>query len=178
MEELIHVPLMLRVPGAAKKEVADSPLSMLHLAPTLLEAADVSIPPAFAGHSLWGPLRRGENHDEVAISECVAGCTNPFLAANRLGPRVLAVRERRFKLVLHFDPPMEGLYDLKADPQERSPLPVDAEKPVRRRLLEQALAHVRRSVSQRDPEARLQARLRDLRLEWKKPADKTARLAS
>lgn len=178
MEELIHVPLLVRVPGAAKREVSSSPFSTLHLAPTLLEAADVPAPSAFEGHSLWQQLQQGGGHEEVAISECVAGCTNPFLPANRLGPRVLAVRERRFKLMIQFDPPAESLYDLEADPDELSPLPPDAEKPVRRRLLEHARAHLSRSVGRRDPKARLQARLRELRLEWKKPADKAASLAS
>ena len=43
-EELIHVPLLLRVPRAAKREVAHSPFSLLHLSPTLLDAAQVAVP--------------------------------------------------------------------------------------------------------------------------------------
>ena len=39
-----------------------------------------------------------------------------------MGPRVLAIRESRYKLVLHFDPASENLYDLEADPGEQSPL--------------------------------------------------------
>jgi len=38
--------------------------------------------------------------------------------------------------------------------------------------------HLQRSSRQRDPSARLQARLRDLRIEWKKPADKAPLVAS
>jgi arylsulfatase A-like enzyme len=178
MEELIHVPLLVRVPSAAKREVSKSPFSMLHLAPTLLEAADVPVPPAFEGRSQWELLRQGRSAEEAAISECVAGCTNPFLPANRLGPRVLSVREKRFKLVLHFDPRAEYLYDLEADPREQAPLPAGAEQTARRRLLECAREHIRRSISKRDPATRLQARLRELRLEWGKPTDKAAPLAS
>ena len=178
MEELIHVPLLVRVPGAGKREVSKSPFSMLHLAPTLLEAADVAVPSAFEGRSQWRQLLHGDSPEEVAISECVAGCTNQFSPANRLGARVLSVRERRFKLVVHFEPFAEFLYDLEADPDERVPLSAAAEKPVRRRLLERAHAHLRRSISERDPRTRLQARLRELRLEWGKPADKAVSLAS
>lgn len=166
MEELIRVPLLLRVPGSTKKEVAKSPFSLLHLAPTLLDAAQVQVPGAFQGLSYWAQVRQGRNYDAVAISECVAGCTNPFRPETRLGPRVLSVRESRFKLVLHFDPASELLYDLEADPGEHAPLAPDAQEPVRRRLLEIAREHLRQSFLFRDARIHLRARLRDLRLEW------------
>ena len=178
MEELIHVPLLLRVPGNARKEVAKSPFSMLHLAPTLLDAAQLPIPATFEGRSYWPEVRQGASHDAVAISECVAGCTNPFHPENRLGPRVLSVREERFKLVLHFDPAAEQLFDLLADPGEQAPVAPDTQKPVRRRLLEIARTHLQRSSEQRDQRARVQARLCELQLEWKKPAAKASPVAS
>jgi arylsulfatase A-like enzyme len=183
MEELIRVPLLLRVPGSTKKEVAKSAFSMLHLAPTLLDAAQLTAPAAFEGRSHWDWLRQGVGFDGVAISECVAGCTNPFRPQNRTGPRVLSVRESRYKLVIQFDPvaenlAVERLYDLDADPGEQAPLAPATEKPVRRRLLEIAREHLRRSREQRDPQTRLQARLRELRLEWKKPADQASPVAS
>lgn len=174
-EELVHVPLLLRVPGAAKKELPKSPFSMLHLAPTLLDAAGLSIPPAFRGRSLWQEVREGAIHEETAISESVAGCTNPFRKENRLGPRALAIRETRYKLVLQFDPPADRLYDLEADPGEQRPLPADAEKPVRRRLLQCAREHLQNSVHERDVGLGLQARLRELRLEWARSSPECSR---
>ena len=48
-EELIHVPLLLRAPGSEKREVSKSPFSMIHLAPTLLEAARLTAPASFQG---------------------------------------------------------------------------------------------------------------------------------
>lgn len=165
-EELIHVPLLLRVPGTSKKEQNRSPFSLMHLAPTLLDAASMPIPKEFRGHSCLEQMRRGQAFDDVAISECVAGCTNPFHSENRTGPRILAVRESRYKLVVRFDPQAEDLYDLEADPAEQSPLSVNAEKPVRRRLLEVARQHLHNSGRQRDERMRLKARLRDVQLEW------------
>jgi len=76
------------------------------------------------------------------------------------------VREARYKLVLEFDPPADRLYDLEADPDEHHPLPATAEKPVRRRLLQCAREHLQSSTRGRDAGSRLQARLRELRLEW------------
>jgi arylsulfatase A-like enzyme len=169
MEELIHVPLLLRAPGIAKQEIVNTPFSLLHLAPTLLEAAHVPISSEFEGRSYW---QQNQPVDAAAISECIAGCTNPFHPQNRLGPRVLSVRESRFKLVLKFDPPVQSLYDLEADSGERAPLPPQAEKPVRRRLLEVAREHLRRATHRdgRSQRLRLQARLREFPLEWKTPA--------
>ena len=80
------------------------------------------------------------------------------------------MREERYKLILYFDPSRELLFDLEADPRELAPLPVTAEKPVRRRLLERARAHL---AAKRDEKARLRARMRDLRLEWTNPDAKT-----
>jgi arylsulfatase A-like enzyme len=165
-EELIHVPLLLRVPGTAKTELPPSPFTALNLAPTLLDAAGLPIPSVFRGRSSWAQVREGALNDGTAISECVAGCTNPFRIENRLGPRVLSVREARYKLVLEFDPPADRLYDLEADPGEHQPLPASAEKPARRRLLQCAREHLQGSIRERDLGSRLQARLRELRLEW------------
>ena len=174
-EELIHVPLLLRVPGAAKKDLPKSPFSMLHLAPTLLDAAGLAIPAAFRGRSLWQEVREGTIREETAISESVAGCTNPFRRDNRLGPRALAVRDARYKLVLQFDPRADRLYDLEADPGEQHPLPPAAEKPVRRRLLQCAREHLQNSIRERDVGLGLQARLRELRLEWARSSSECSR---
>jgi arylsulfatase A-like enzyme len=187
-EELIHVPLLMRVPGSKKREAAKSPFSLMHLAPTLLDAADLPVPQEFQGRSQWTRLQAGEGFDEAAISECVAGCTNPFRRENRMGPRVLSIRESRHKLVLHFDPAnqelsreapgREDLYDLEADPGEQSPLASSSQKPVRRRLLEIAREHLRRSSVQRDGPARVRARLRELQIQLQKPAGKASSLPS
>ena len=131
--------------GAAKKEVAKSPFSLLNLAPTLLDAAQLPAPSEFQGRSRWDDVRQGTSFDGVAISECVAGCTNPFRREGRLGSRVLSVRESRFKLMLQFDPPAEHLYDLEADRGEQAPLAPTAQKAVRRRLLEIAREHLQQS---------------------------------
>jgi arylsulfatase A-like enzyme len=165
-EELIHVPLLLRVPGITAKALPKSPFSHLHLAPTLLDAAGVPAPASFQGHTCWAQLHEGKEWADAAISECVAGCTNPFRAESRLGPRVLAVREARYKLILHFNPPQELLFDLDADPREQSPLSPGTEKAIRRRLLETARDHLQSSAAKRDLPAMLRARLRELQLEW------------
>ena len=164
-EELIHVPLLLRVPGIQKRRQDDSPFSLMHLPPTLLDAARVPVPAEFQGRSVLGEMQVATPFGDVAISECVDGCTNPFRAENRMGPRILAVRESRYKLVIHFGSGVENLYDLESDPAERSPIAPQTERAVRRRLLEVAREHLRRSIRQRDDQMRLHARLRDVQLD-------------
>jgi arylsulfatase A-like enzyme len=174
-EELIRVPLLLRVPVAEERplerEPKQSPFSMLHLAPTLLDIAGLQSPSSFRGHSQWERLRSGQEFGEAAICESVANCTNPFRPQNSFGPRALAIREARFKLTLDFATASEQLYDLEADPSEQKPLPAAAEKAVRRRLLERARAHLRHSVEGRDPATRARSQLRDLRLGSRRSAD-------
>lgn len=165
-EELIRVPLLLRVPGAGEIQPSQSPFSLLHLAPTLLDAVNLPVPGNFRGRSHWAKLQKGQSWEGPAIVESVGGCTNPFRAEDRLRARVLAVREARYKLVLDFSSSAENLFDLQTDPAEVRPLDKNEQKPVRKRLLERARQHVVESVQSRDAGHRLDARLRDLQLEW------------
>ncbi len=164
-EELVRVPLLLHAAGVTPTQ-ANAPFSQLHLAPTLLDAVNAPAPGDFRGRSHWSRSQKGESWEGEAVIECVKGCTNPFRAEDRLGTRILAVREARYKLVIDFGPATEQLFDLEADPGELNPLPPDVEKSVRGRLLQRAHRHVAESLQSRDPKHRLAARLRDLQLEW------------
>ncbi|MFZ0813948.1 MAG: sulfatase, partial [Candidatus Sulfotelmatobacter sp.] len=144
VEELIHVPLLLHVPGADKKNVCSNPFSLLHLAPTLLAAAGSPIPSEFQGQSHWTHIRDGTEWSEPAIAECAAGPRSRFRPDYPGAVRLLAVRESRYKLVLNFDAHTDDLFDLEADPEERNPLPEAEKKSERRRLLENALAHLKK----------------------------------
>jgi arylsulfatase A-like enzyme len=165
-EELVRVPVLLHGPGLPRAGTEAAPFSLLHLAPTLLDMLDVPIPGSFRGRSHAALVKRGSSWESDAIIECVAGCSNPFVAENRLQSRVLAVREKRYKMVIDFKSSVEQLFDLEADPGELRALPPDAEKPVRRRLLERARQHLADSLGSRNGNHRMTAQLRDLRLEW------------
>jgi arylsulfatase A-like enzyme len=163
-EELIHVPLLLRVPDAVKNEVCCSPFSLLHLAPTLLGAAEVPIPMDFQGLNLWPQIQSGLDWSLTAMAECVAGCTNPLRVGMRNGNRMLAIRERRYKLVLNFGASSEGtwdrLFDLEADPNECHPLPPSRNRPERARLLRIALDHIKNPKNKFEADAYFRTRMR------------------
>jgi arylsulfatase A-like enzyme len=161
-EELIRVPLLLRVPTQAHRALSSNPFSLLHLAPTLLEAAGSPISKEFRGESHWPHIKSGASWGEPAIAECIVGCPNPFHFEPRRGSRLLTVREAKYKLVLNCETHAEHFYDLESDPHEQSPLHEHAAKPHRRRLLEIALAHLRSHAQQRDSETYLRTRMREI----------------
>jgi arylsulfatase A-like enzyme len=164
-EEIIHVPLLLRVPGAAKSEVAAAPFSHLNLSPTVLEAMGLRPPAEFKGRSLWTELQSGWGWNDTAIVESVGTCTNPYDSADRMRGRTLVIREKRYKLVLDFDRNREELFDLATDPGEHKPLTANYEKEIRRRLLQQARHHLENSLHFEHSPLRLSGRLAELRLE-------------
>jgi arylsulfatase A-like enzyme len=166
-EEIVRVPLLIRVPGERGAKVPASPMSHLHLAPTLLEIMGVQAPSAFRGRSLWTHFQRATPWTDSAIIECAYGCTNPLESKNRSLPRLLAVRDARFKLVMRLEPGVrEELYDLEADAVELRPGGEVHAPEIRKHLLLVALEHMKETVSDRDAVLRLRARLRDLRGEF------------
>lgn len=173
-EELIRVPLLLRIPGTEKREQQTSPFSLIHLAPTLLQSLGESPSAEFEGQNQLTQVLTGQNFDEPAISECVDGCTNPFYLEKRKGPRLLSVRTSRYKLVIHFGSGKEHLYDLERDPGERDPLPATEARAIRRHLLEVAHEHLRQAIDGRNQKARLETMLRELRLELPKTPTQVA----
>ncbi len=164
-EELIRVPLLLRIPGTEKREQQTAPFSLIHLAPTLLQSLGESPPAEFQGRGQVAQLLTGQQFEDQAVSECVDGCTNPFHLEKRKGPRLLSVRTSRYKLVIHFGSGKEDLYDLERDPGERDPLPRTEVPAIRRHLLDVAREHLKQTIDRRNQKARLGTMLRELRLE-------------
>ncbi|NMC71168.1 MAG: sulfatase-like hydrolase/transferase, partial [Myxococcales bacterium] len=102
-QELLHVPLLLRLPGrfrAAAK--VDAVAGLVDVAPTAFEALGLGVPPAFQGRSLLALAHDGETGVETAFSE--------FLEGQR------AVTGQRYKLIHRGYRPL--LYDLREDPGE------------------------------------------------------------
>jgi len=176
-QEMLRVPLLIRVPGEQKKQLSDAPFSHLHLGPTLLEALEVPIPGDFEGRSYWTELQRGGGWD-LAISESVGSCTNPMDATKRMGRRKVVVQERRYKLVVDFELGAEQLFDLDSDPSELRTLPLEAEKAVRVRLLRAALQHCEHAARRPKAELSMRARVRRIGLEWSHTKMQSATLTS
>ena len=170
-EELIHVPLVVRVPEGGSLSL-DVPFSLLDLAPTLLEGLSVEAPRQFQGKSRWGNWARSEEWNDACVAEAISGCTNPFVSSSRLCSRVMVVRHGRYKLHLQFGTAEFQLFDLVADPQERFPIPDGEQSEVRRRLLGVAYQHLQQSMNQKDTLLRLRSKLRELQLQLPQSSNK------
>lgn len=126
-EEMLHVPLALSAPGL-RARVESAPVSLLDLAPTLLELCNAPALPRARGTSL-APLLRGQPFEAeralLASSRHYDGKPERWQVAARSG---------RFKL--HAWPALGRveLRDLEADPSEREDCSA-AHPEVRARLL-------------------------------------------
>jgi len=161
-EHLIRVPLLLRAPELLGRRLLEGPFSLIHMAPTLLESVGFPAPDSFQGRSVWEQISAGTLPGEPAITECVDGCCNPIRPEDRLRPRLMAVRDREFKLVINFREGRDYLYDLKNDPAESSPLPPGDRMRERGRLFRAAHVHLERTSDSHRTDLRLRALLRDL----------------
>ena len=123
--EVLHVPLLMRVPGLAPATI-DAPVSLIDLAPTLLELTGAAPLDAVQGVSLVPLLRGGEPPDRVLLSQ---DC--PPIGKSANGTRVeithSALIGSRFKLIriVGEDESTDSLYDLVADPGETHDLAKD-----------------------------------------------------
>ena len=120
MPELVHVPLLVRAPSMAARRV-DAPVSLVDVAPTVLEMAHAK------------PMEGGEGQ----LLRRVFGQAEPERVirgeATRYGPDVRTARKGRYRMVVEGE--REQLFDLAADPHQLEPLGQEPTlDPVRREL--------------------------------------------
>jgi len=120
-QEVLHVPLLIRHPARMGRRVAER-VSLIDLAPTLLDLLGVEIPPTFQGRSFAPALAGGEKFRRSLIAE-------KMLIVDRGDGVRPTIRRRAAAAILGdekvlFRSPREGLelYDLAQDPGERSNL--------------------------------------------------------
>jgi arylsulfatase A-like enzyme len=110
-DELLHVPLVVRLPGAARAgTVVDRPVRTIDIAPTLLDWAGLAPPPGFAGHSLRAALE----HPDDLPDDVVSTATNPQF------PMRYGIRTATAKLVETVRDATRELYDLAHDAGEHT----------------------------------------------------------
>jgi len=116
-EEQLHVPLLVKLPGnAAGGRIVAEPVSVVDVAPTIAAVTGYSLPDGLDGRALVAPS--GEAIRPVAPHRVL-------FAETRRMAQLQAARKGRFKLIRDLQTGEEALFDLVADPGERSPL-VDA----------------------------------------------------
>lgn len=145
----IRVPLIIRWPGVVKPStVADTPVVSMDFYPTLLDAANVQLPPQetadLDGINLMPLLR--DNTTLVSRALYFHYPNYAWHRSNRLGS---AIRDDNWKLIERFDTGQLELFDLKADLSETND--VASSKPDIARKLADDLRAWRQKVGARMP---------------------------
>jgi arylsulfatase A-like enzyme len=113
-EELAHVPLVALVPWLPTGRRVPEVVSLVDVAPTLLDLAGVPIPASFRGTSLFA-----ERHAPEPRAALLERLNAPWLTTTFIGPGSVVewgLREGPWKLLL--EEPRARLFDLEADPKE------------------------------------------------------------
>jgi len=110
-DAVLHVPLVIRVPGTGAGTRIDTRVRLADVAPTLLEAAGLPVPQAMQGETLM-PLVSANSRTAKALDRPVYAETEYPRRAFGWSP-LAAWRNDRFLLVRA---PKPELYDLVADP--------------------------------------------------------------
>lgn len=122
-EELVRVPLLVRLPRDEEGHQVDAPATLLDVAPTLLERVGAPTDSSLRGRTLAPVLRNG---DALVPRE------GPLLIAQRInrkkfyrpfheqrGELNVALRQGRWKGIWNPEPRRFELYDLAEDPREK-----------------------------------------------------------
>jgi arylsulfatase A-like enzyme len=114
--EIVHVPLIIRLPGTLPRRVRELVPASVSVAPTILELVGASMRPR-AGLSL-APLLEGRRRSvtDYVVSETA------IRYRNRMVGRVRALTSEREKLIEWVAERRSEYFDLVRDPLERDPL--------------------------------------------------------
>jgi len=111
---VLHIPLLARLPGRIPAGLRlPQTLQMQDVAPTVLDAAGLPIPPEMDGKSFW-PLLTGETQE---------GGYDRVISLESSWQSKWSLRTDQYKFILSrvqdfYNNPMRELYDLQEDPQE------------------------------------------------------------
>lgn len=120
-EGLVHVPLILSMPGLLPQgKQTDALVELLDIAPTLLDLAGLETPSHMAGRSLL-PLLKGETSTHRDYIRCEYYDALSLVNPSRVhweGSRATMIRGHRYKLVTYHGHETGELFDLQKDPEE------------------------------------------------------------
>ncbi len=115
-EASLHIPFIMRLPGRKKAgSVLNTPVSHADILPTMLDLADIEVPPAMPGESLVADLENPKDRERSVVAEFTR-CANSLNHEFELVPMRCLVNNR-YKLIVNLMDTDE-LYDLDTDPHE------------------------------------------------------------
>lgn len=115
-EPLVHIPLIIKMPGRAKGEVIDSLVEQIDIAPTILKLAGIPVPQWMEGRSLT-PLFE-DKHLEPRPIFSMQLIKNRSLGRHPIAKGTIAVWDGDYKLIYYLEPKKALLFNLLTDPDE------------------------------------------------------------
>lgn len=113
-EEMLHVPLVIRVPGEGRGRVVEQTVGLVDVMPTLLDVLGVEAPPGLEGRSLRALWRHGG---------AAPSAESAYVGEASFHRGDLALRGPGWKYIQGAaapgQPPRQELYDLVTDPGEK-----------------------------------------------------------
>jgi arylsulfatase A-like enzyme len=169
--ELLHVPLIIIGPGLPS-QVINQQVSLLDLAPTILDLVGIEKPNTFLGDSLLGLMKGTETKGSKlgAISETDVPPDGRRLwgTHQRMNPnrRLVSFRTGKWKYI-YTEGGQDELYCLETDPGERENL-IDAEPEIATELRANIAAHIEfEEKSAPSDKEQIKAKLRKLKASGK-----------
>jgi len=112
-DELIHVPLIIKMPGSEKAgNVIPNQVRLIDVMPTIFDILRLSLPDDFKGRSLLPLIREGESGTDLPA----------FSEALLYGAEKKSLRDRGYKFIFNPSGRQHLLFDLSGDPQEQNNL--------------------------------------------------------
>jgi arylsulfatase A-like enzyme len=111
---LIHIPLMIHLPGQQQREIIAQPAEQVDLLPTLLDLVGAPVPGWTDGGSLR-PALEGKSLPQRQVFSMALETDSTFRPISK---GTLAIMDDDFKYVIHLDTQEQELYRYKTDPSE------------------------------------------------------------
>jgi arylsulfatase A-like enzyme len=147
-DELIHVPLLVSLPGQSQRVDVTGAVSLVDLAPTLVELAGGAPPASFEGRSFASLLGGLGEPRQQRLPEAAAVSEMAVVNGIRLTPHARAVMLGSRKLITGVGGESE-FYDRSLDPGESDPGGVEVQDRERlQRALESFAKHASQSAGQ------------------------------
>jgi len=110
-QALIHVPLIIKLPGNKKKLIMDNYVGTIDVLPTLVDFLDLKIP---EGLEYYGEI--------IDLQNGKRGKNNPIFSETFNGDEVISVVWNGFKLIHNLNTGINEFYALSGDPNENNNL--------------------------------------------------------
>jgi arylsulfatase A-like enzyme len=163
-EELLKVPLIVKISGHKRKErMVTEIVQLIDIAPTILDYFNIIIPEVYSGQSLLPLLLRGEKikKESLVITESYQK-SGKMKKNNEEGFKIISIRTDTWKFIYDEESEMKYLFNIKKDPEEHTNL-IDQEVKITEEFRKQLADHLKK-IEEIDEKSKLSSVIQKLDL--------------